>query len=115
MDRGCAVKRGVDDRNPPPPDVKREPLFHQRIGNIAERVIEKMREDVREHHEPAGEPYLPNTNTAQPTGEAGGDAHPGRVHASDCWCLHRHAETLLALDYAIGVLNHFHLVLAVNG
>jgi hypothetical protein len=44
--------------------VEREPLFHQRVGNIAERVIEKMREDVREHHEPAGEPHLPNTDTA---------------------------------------------------
>jgi hypothetical protein len=94
MDRSCAVERGVDDRNPPPPNVKREPLFHQRVGNIAKRMIEKMREDVGEHHQPTGEPDLPNADAAQPIGNAGGHADPGRAHASDCWCLHRNAETL---------------------
>jgi hypothetical protein len=76
MDCGSGVECDVDDRNSPPPNVKREPLFHQRIGNIAERMIEKMREDVGEHHQPAGEPDLPNADAAQPIGNAGRDADP---------------------------------------
>ena len=79
MDCGRGVECDVDDRNSPPPDVKREPLFHQRIGNIAERMIEKMRENVGEHHQPAGEPDLPNADAAQPIGNAGRDADPKRV------------------------------------
>jgi hypothetical protein len=69
MRYGGYVEREIHDRNSPPPDMQRQPPFHGRVRNIAERVIEEMREDVREHHQAAGDAHLPHADAAQPSPE----------------------------------------------
>ena len=62
---GCdRVKRKIDDRNSPPPDVETEPRFHGVVREIAQRMIEEMRKNVGEHHEAAGKPHLANAYPA---------------------------------------------------
>src|SRR6267378_4170026 len=42
--RGCSgVKRRIDDRDSPPPDVETKPRFHGVVREIAECMIEEMR------------------------------------------------------------------------
>src|SRR6202008_2364714 len=55
MDRGGGVKRKIDDRSSPPPDMEAQPGFHGVVGDIAERMVEEMREDVGEHHQAASQ------------------------------------------------------------
>src|SRR5258708_40306621 len=58
---GCGrVKRKIDDRNSPPPDVETKPRFHGVVREIAEGMIEEMREYVGKHDEAAHEPHLAN-------------------------------------------------------
>src|ERR1700730_18180573 len=64
MRRSRGVERGIDDRNSPPPDVEPQPCFHRRVGDVAERVIEEVREDEREQDEAASDAYLPHANAA---------------------------------------------------
>ena len=66
MRRGRGVERGIDDRNWPPPDVPGQPRIHRGVGDVAKRVIEEMREDVREHDEPTSKAHLAYANPAQP-------------------------------------------------
>lgn len=63
-DRG-GIKRAIDQRNAPPPDVPMQPRFHDGIGDVAKRVIEEMRKDVGEHHQAAGEANLTYANATQ--------------------------------------------------
>jgi hypothetical protein len=51
--------------------MRHQPGFHDRIGNIAKRVIEEMRKDVREHHKTAGDAHLAHADAAQPRPSAG--------------------------------------------
>ena len=90
MYRGGGIERRIDDRNAPPLDVKRQPGFHQRVGNIAEGVIEEMRENVGEHDEAASEAHLPNPDAAQPIGNSRRPVRCGRAHVDNCWCQYRH-------------------------
>src|SRR5258708_24917095 len=62
---GCGgVKRKIDDRNSPPPDVETKPGFHGVVGEITAGMIEEIREYVGEHHEGSGKPHLANDNPA---------------------------------------------------
>ena len=82
MRRSRGVEREIDDRNSPPPDVEPQPCFHGRVGDVAERMIEEMRKDVREHDEAAGDADLPHANAAQPCHHFGG-AESSRAHVND--------------------------------
>jgi hypothetical protein len=63
--RRCSgIKRKIDDRNSPSPDVETKPRFHGVIGEIAERVIEEMLEYVGKHHEAANQPNLEHADPA---------------------------------------------------
>lgn len=84
MDDCRGVQRGIDNRNAPPPDVNIQPPVHRREGNVAERVIEEVREDVREHHKAAGEPHLPNANASQPNSKFRRGFRARRAHVNDC-------------------------------
>lgn len=66
MDDGGEIERVIDDRNSPKPDVVSQPRLHRVIGNIAEGVVEEMREDVDEHHKAGDEPHLAYADAAQP-------------------------------------------------
>src|SRR5437870_13599937 len=66
MDSGRCIEREIDDRYPPPPDVKAKPRLHGGVGEIAERVVEEMREYVGEHDETAGQPHLADADPPQP-------------------------------------------------
>ncbi len=89
------IERGVDDRDAPPPDVEVPPPIHGREGNIAERVIEEMREDVGEHHQAAGDAHLPHADAAQPRRYLRRGFCAGRAHINDRRCLQRHASPTL--------------------
>src|SRR5262249_38249787 len=71
MRHGSGVKRNVDNRDSPPPDVISQPPFHRRVGNIAKCMVEEMRENIREHHEAACDAHLPDGNASQPGSRIG--------------------------------------------
>src|SRR6266478_6836460 len=63
--RGCGgIKRKIDDRNSPPPDVETKPRFHGVVREITEGVIEEMRKDVGKHDQAANEPHLTHADPA---------------------------------------------------
>src|SRR5215831_13272912 len=84
------VKRVVDGGHPPPPDVKAQPPFHSLVGNVAECVIEKMRENESEHYEPGCEPYLPDANAPQQERKLHRAVHARRANVNVGGCLWRH-------------------------
>ena len=90
MNHGGGIERDVDDRNPPPPDVIPEPLLHQWVGDVAERVIEEVREDVGEHDQPAGKPHLSHADAAQPRQCLRFGIKACRLHVTQSGCLDRH-------------------------
>src|SRR6266851_5762420 len=68
---GCSgIKRKIDYRYSPPPDMEAKPRLHGVVGEIAECVIEEMRKYVGEHDEAANQPHLANADPAQPRREA---------------------------------------------
>src|ERR1700686_3251377 len=59
--RSCSgIKREIDDRDSPPPDVEAKPCFHRVVGEIAEGMIEEMRKYVGKHDEAAHQPHRAN-------------------------------------------------------
>src|SRR5208283_2359475 len=82
MCRRGSIEHEIDDRNSPPPDVVREPRFHSGVRDVAERVIEEMREDVGEHDKAACEAYLPHADAAQPICNSDRRLHAGRAHVN---------------------------------
>src|SRR4029078_8609628 len=42
MHCGCGIESGVDQWNPPPPDVIPDTILHQVVVNVAEVVIEEV-------------------------------------------------------------------------
>jgi hypothetical protein len=64
MCRCSGVKREIDDRDSPPPDVETKPRFHGIVRKIAEGMIEEMRKDVGKHDEAANEPHLAHADPA---------------------------------------------------
>ena len=89
MDNGRQVKRVVDEWKSPPRNVVFQPRLHRVVGNIAERMIEKMREDVRKHDQASGDPHLAHANPAQPCCKPGVRAC---ADVTDPGGLYRHAE-----------------------
>ena len=92
MNARSGVERGVHQRNSPPPDMKQQPRFHCGVGNIAERVIEKMREDIREQDKTAGEPHLSNADATQSAAHARQEADAVRAYIDDRRPDLRHAQ-----------------------
>src|SRR4030095_9911956 len=91
MDNGRYVERVVDERKSPPRDMVFQPRFHRVVGNIAERMIEKMRENVGEHDEASGDAHLAHADAAQPCRHTG--ARPC-ADVADPGGLYRHAEPI---------------------
>src|SRR4029079_15525141 len=83
---GGVVERDVEERKPPPPDMIPEPPLHQVVGNIAERVIEEVREDVSKHDQAAGKANLPHADAAQPRQRV----NACRLHVTQSWRLDCH-------------------------
>jgi hypothetical protein len=84
------IERAVDERNAPPPNVPAEPRFHYWVGNVAKRVIEEMRKDVREHHKAAGKTNLAHGDAAQPRCDPRPGAETTGAHIKNGRCLYRH-------------------------
>jgi len=80
MNGDGGVEREIDDRNSPPPDMKAESGLHRGVGEIAERVIEEVRENVGKHDEAAEEPHLPNSDSLQPPHDGRGLECGARIH-----------------------------------
>src|ERR1700720_1041141 len=92
--RCCSgIKREIDDRDSPPPDVEAKPCFHGVVGEIAEGMIEEMRKYVGKHDEAAGKPHLANPNPAQPSRNA--RCPVDGAHIKDCRCHYSHVEFIL--------------------
>src|SRR6516165_10271104 len=66
VNRRRGVERGIDERNSPPPDVPGQPGIHGGVGDVAERMNEEMRKNVREHDEAASKAHLAHANAPQP-------------------------------------------------
>src|SRR5258708_34114751 len=65
--RGCGgIKREIDDRDSPPPDVEAKPCLHRVVREIAEGMIEEMRKYVGKHDEATHETQLANAYLAYP-------------------------------------------------
>ena len=93
MCRSRGVERDIDDRNSPPPDVEPQPRFHGRVGDVAERMIEEMREDVGEHDEAAGDAHLPHADAAQPRHARGAESKPlARTSTMAGACIAMHGQ-----------------------
>ena len=65
-------------------------VLHRVVGNVAERVIEEVREDVGEHHQAADEPHLAHADAAQPCPDAGAVrcACRGKINVRRDLCRH---------------------------
>ena len=87
MRRGRGVERRIDDRNSPPPDVPGQPGIHGGVGDVAERMIEEMRKNVREHDEAASKAHLAHANAPQPRRNMGRSSKATRARVNNGRCL----------------------------
>ncbi len=92
MDHRRGVEHGVDRQAAPEPGVPGHERLHRRVGNIAERVIEIMREDVGEQDEAGRQTHLPHADAAQPRHGARFAVALARTQVSDGCGLDRHAR-----------------------
>src|SRR5260221_11213959 len=60
MDKKGGVERGAADGPVPDPFVDLCPPHHRLKRDVAERMVEKVKREIREHHAPAREPKAAN-------------------------------------------------------
>src|SRR3981189_571115 len=90
MDRDGGIEGEIDDRNAPATHWKEEPGLHRGVGEIAERMIEEVRENVGKHDEAANQPHLPDSDSLQPPHDARRPVCGARIN--DYRCVQGHAE-----------------------
>src|SRR5215472_3439038 len=105
MRRCRGIERGIDDRNSPPPDVPGQPGIHRGVGDVAKRVIEEMREDVREHDEPTSKAYLAYANAAQPLRNTRRGPKATGAHVNNGRCLYGHDQVFAGRSGVLAQIN----------
>jgi hypothetical protein len=80
------IQRQCPDRAQPKSHVEGEPVFHCGERNVAQRVIDVVRQEIREENEPADQAYLADADAREKPEKCRGPRRPrsgfnfGEIH-----------------------------------